>query len=182
MYCICVESYGMISPPALYMAAVDPLAVHVRKPELRTCKNRDDNSPSSSRPVPNRTLYRLTLAGDGCATSTSFSANSSISRPLIIVRILANRVGSVSPRNAASNTRSASNRFAAHKCPVDRRSSNGAFVMYILVNSSFVAGSVLIPNTGTSTSRARCAEINVVPSPPNAMITSCPRIDSSRSA
>ena len=94
------------------MAAVDPVAVHARKPELRTCKNRD--SPPSPR-VPNRTLYRLTLAGDGCDTSTSFSANSSISLPLIIVRILAKRVGFVSPRSAASSTRSASNLFAAHR-------------------------------------------------------------------
>jgi hypothetical protein len=31
-----IESCGMISPPALYIAAVDPLAVHVRTPELRT--------------------------------------------------------------------------------------------------------------------------------------------------
>ena len=113
--------------------------------------------------------------------STSFNAGSS-SRPLIVVRILANRAGLVSPRNAASNTLSALKRFAAHKCPVDRRSSKHTFVKYNFAKSFGVAGSVLMPKIGTSVERTSCAAMSVVPSPPNAMTKSHPSTDSALSA
>mmetsp|Transcript_6657 Transcript_6657/g.22433 ORF Transcript_6657/g.22433 Transcript_6657/m.22433 type:complete len:282 (+) Transcript_6657:128-973(+) len=183
MYCSCDDRGSMHTPPAAFMAAEEPVAVHSQMPLDHTL-NAKSSSTAPSASVCRSTSRNLdTAAGEGWAMRMSLRAGGSFVSVYVLRTTHRSRVrremSVLSARRMSGRSASQLSARSAQSAPVLRRSS----LFLVTWRSSGRVGSELMPSTGTVSS-TKWDVLSTVPSPPTATTAShparCWRCSSSR--